>query len=172
MAAFCPICLVKFIAPALLSKQMITLSCTHVFHKECAEHWFSNADTCPECRHKIENGSVGKPIMVHESDHRLMKMLLLIFVLEEIERLYKNRFHYKNTYVTQTRKHICDLQTRFKRELEEVTEERGYLITAIDVGNSLTSQQIEDYNSRYLENPDLLFQHLNDSQMNGFKTIP
>ena len=110
--------------------------------------------------------------MVHESDTRLMKMLILIFLLEEIERRYRNKFHYKNTCITRTRMFICDLQTRFKRELEEVTEERGYFITAIDVGNSLTSQQIEDYNSRYLENPDLLFHHLNDSQMNGFKTIP
>ena len=60
-----------------------------------------HADTCPECRHKIENGSVGKPVMVHESDHRLMKMLILIFVLEEIEG------RYKNTFLT------CDI-TRFK----------------------------------------------------------
>ena len=101
-----------------------------------------------------------------------MKILILLSLLEEIERRYRTKFHYRNDRTTQRRAIICDLQIRFSRELKEVTEERGYSITAIDVGNSLTTQQIEDYNNRYLENPDLLFQHLNDSQMNGFKTIP
>ena len=52
--------------------------------------------------------------------------------------------------------------------MEEVTEEREYSITAFDVGNSLTTQQIKDYNNRYLKNPDVLFHHLNEAQMNGF----
>ena len=94
MAASCSICLVNLITPAQLSKQSITISCKHTFHKQCAEYWLSKADSCPECRQKIKIGSVGKPIMVHESDTRLMKMLILIFLLEEIERRYRNKFYY------------------------------------------------------------------------------
>ena len=121
---------------------------------------------------KSKSDQWGGPIMVHESDPILMKILIIISLQEEIERGYRTRFHYRNDRTTQRRAIICDLQIRFSRELREVTEERGYSITAIDVGNSLTAQQIQDYNNKYLKNPDVLFHHLHEAQMSGFKTIP
>ena len=48
--------------------------------------------------------------MVHESDARLMKILILISLLEEIERRYRTKFHYRNDRTTQTRAIISDLQ--------------------------------------------------------------
>ncbi len=43
--AECPICL------ASCSRgDVITIECTHVFHKSCLQKWLQNADTCPLCR--------------------------------------------------------------------------------------------------------------------------
>ena len=31
--------------------------CGHTFHTECISPWLSRQDTCPVCRHKVENGN-------------------------------------------------------------------------------------------------------------------
>ena len=31
------------------------LECSHVFHCECIDKWFSNNSSCPLCRHEIKN---------------------------------------------------------------------------------------------------------------------
>lgn len=52
--AECPICLAACTARA----DVITLECTHVFHRSCLQKWLQNADTCPLCRTHVSTKSI------------------------------------------------------------------------------------------------------------------
>ena len=49
----CSICLCEF---QYHEKDVISLKCGHVFHKECVSKWFEAHHTCPTCRMDIDEG--------------------------------------------------------------------------------------------------------------------
>ena len=48
----CCICL----CPCEAGDTLITLTCAHVFHKECGSRWLKEKRKCPVCQHEIKVG--------------------------------------------------------------------------------------------------------------------
>ncbi|KAM3270889.1 RING-H2 finger protein ATL30-like isoform X2 [Capsicum chacoense] len=46
----CAICLVEFVDKSLIR----LLTCDHVFHQECIDHWLKSNKTCPVCRARLD----------------------------------------------------------------------------------------------------------------------
>ena len=46
---FCSICLDEF----KTKEKIITLDCSHYFHKDCITDWFKKHETCPLCREEL-----------------------------------------------------------------------------------------------------------------------
>lgn len=47
---YCSIC----ISNILPFEVIRTLSCKHYYHVDCIDYWFTDNNTCPECRNKIQ----------------------------------------------------------------------------------------------------------------------
>jgi hypothetical protein len=52
-ALVCPVRLSQF---GYKEKGLVTLKCTHPFHKTCLEPWLREYHTCPLCRTDIDEG--------------------------------------------------------------------------------------------------------------------
>jgi len=46
----CPICKDKFVS----GDKCKEMPCSHLYHKDCIEHWLNNANNCPVCRHRLK----------------------------------------------------------------------------------------------------------------------
>jgi len=56
---------------------ILTLECSHTYHKECIDKWLNRAQTCPICREKVEPENTIRDLAIHRYIHNL-KLVQLV----------------------------------------------------------------------------------------------
>lgn len=62
---------------------LLTLECSHIYHKECIDDWLNKSQTCPMCREKVEPDNTIRDLAINRFMRRL-KLVQLVTLTDVI----------------------------------------------------------------------------------------